>query len=172
MATFTVHEPPPRKSEETASPVRFAFVRDGFHFWAFVLGPLWMLWHRLWLELLLYRGGRSAAGAGLRMCAARRFGGAAQFAVGVADRAPGRLRGGERCGAGRSRAAAGRNCRRRGRADDLRGTPSIASSMRWSERTTAGFAARPAARRRPAITVPPSAAGQMIGLFPQPGGWR
>ena len=52
MTTFTVHEPPPRKNEETASPVRFAFVRDGFYFWAFVLGPVWMLYHRLWLVLL------------------------------------------------------------------------------------------------------------------------
>ncbi len=41
MTTFTVHEPPPRKNEETASPVRFAFVRDGFYFWAFLLGPVW-----------------------------------------------------------------------------------------------------------------------------------
>ncbi len=24
-------------------------MRDGFHFWAFLLAPLWMLWHRLWL---------------------------------------------------------------------------------------------------------------------------
>jgi hypothetical protein len=30
------------------------FVRDGFHFWAFVLGPVWMLRHRLWLVLLIY----------------------------------------------------------------------------------------------------------------------
>jgi len=42
MTTFTIHEPPPRKNEETASPVRFAFVRDGFYFWAFLLGPVWM----------------------------------------------------------------------------------------------------------------------------------
>ena len=49
MTTFTVHEPPPRKNEATASPVRFAFVRDGFYFWAFLLGPVWMLYHRLWL---------------------------------------------------------------------------------------------------------------------------
>jgi hypothetical protein len=33
---------------------RFVFVRDGFHFWAFVLGPLWLAWHRLWLALLGY----------------------------------------------------------------------------------------------------------------------
>jgi hypothetical protein len=30
----------------------FAFVRDGFHFWAMVFGPVWLLWHRLWLALL------------------------------------------------------------------------------------------------------------------------
>ena len=29
------------------------FVRDGFHFWAFVLAPLWLLVHRLWLALLV-----------------------------------------------------------------------------------------------------------------------
>ena len=57
MTTFTVHEPPPRKHEATASPVRFAFVRDGFYFWAFLLGPVWMLYHRLWLVLLMYLAG-------------------------------------------------------------------------------------------------------------------
>ena len=31
---------------------RFAFVRDGFHFWAAVLGPVWLAWHRLWLALI------------------------------------------------------------------------------------------------------------------------
>ena len=60
MTTFTVHEPPPRKNEETASPVRFAFVRDGFYFWAFLLGPVWMLYHRLWLVLLMYLAGTTA----------------------------------------------------------------------------------------------------------------
>jgi hypothetical protein len=54
MAVYTVHEPPPRADEAAADPVRFKFVRDGFHFWAFVLGPLWMLRHRLWLVLVLY----------------------------------------------------------------------------------------------------------------------
>jgi hypothetical protein len=54
MSIYTVHEPLPRPDEATADPVRFRFVRDGFHFWAFVLGPLWMLFHRLWLVFLLY----------------------------------------------------------------------------------------------------------------------
>jgi len=65
MTTFTVHEPPPRKNEETTSPVRFAFVRDGFYFWAFLLGPVWMLYHRLWLVLLMYLAGTAAIHAGL-----------------------------------------------------------------------------------------------------------
>ena len=55
MPVYTVHEPPPREDEDAPTPPdRFAFVRDGFHFWAFLLAPLWMLWHRLWLVLLLY----------------------------------------------------------------------------------------------------------------------
>ena len=37
-----------------ADPERFAFVRDGFYFWAFALTPLWMIWHRMWLVLLIY----------------------------------------------------------------------------------------------------------------------
>ena len=43
MPTYTVHQPPPRKGEAASAPERFVFVRDGFHFWAFLLGPLWML---------------------------------------------------------------------------------------------------------------------------------
>jgi hypothetical protein len=54
MAIYTVHEPLPRKDETSASPDRFTFVRDGFYFWAFVLGPLWMLWRRLWLVAVFY----------------------------------------------------------------------------------------------------------------------
>jgi hypothetical protein len=48
-----VHEPPPRKGR-SADPERFLFVRDGFHFWAFVLAPLWLLARRLWLAFVLY----------------------------------------------------------------------------------------------------------------------
>ena len=54
MAVYTVHEPPPKQYEQTSDPERFEFVRDGFSFWAFVFGPLWMLRHRMWLVLLGY----------------------------------------------------------------------------------------------------------------------
>jgi hypothetical protein len=65
MTTFTVHEPLPRKSEDVAPPERFAFVRDGFYFWALVLGPVWMLYHRLWLVFVMYMVGIAGLQAGL-----------------------------------------------------------------------------------------------------------
>lgn len=54
MAVYTVHEPPLKRDETAPDPERFAFVRDGFSFWAFLLGPLWMLRHRLWLVFTGY----------------------------------------------------------------------------------------------------------------------
>jgi hypothetical protein len=54
MSVYTVHEPPLRAADALADPERFAFVRDGFHVWAFLLTPLWMLRHRLWLVLVSY----------------------------------------------------------------------------------------------------------------------
>src|SRR5947199_3769289 len=54
MRIYTVHEPPRRDDELVAHTARFQFVRDGFHFWAFLLAPLWMLLHRLWLEFIVY----------------------------------------------------------------------------------------------------------------------
>lgn len=54
MAIYTVHEPPARPDELRAAPERLRFVRDGFHFWAFVVPLWWMLWHRLWLVLICY----------------------------------------------------------------------------------------------------------------------
>jgi hypothetical protein len=54
MSVYTVHEPPLRDPGASVDPERFVFVRDGFYFWAFVFGPLWLLWRRLWLALLFY----------------------------------------------------------------------------------------------------------------------
>jgi hypothetical protein len=54
MAVYTVHEPPPKRFQSEPDPDRFVFVRDGFSFWAFLLGPLWMLRHRMWLVLIAY----------------------------------------------------------------------------------------------------------------------
>lgn len=54
MPTYTVHQPPQREGRPVPGPERFVFVRDGFHVWAFLLPPLWMLLHRLWLVLIGY----------------------------------------------------------------------------------------------------------------------
>jgi len=54
MAVYTVHAPPLRRYESLSAPERFALVRDGFSFWAFVLAPLWMLRHRMWLVFIGY----------------------------------------------------------------------------------------------------------------------
>jgi Protein of unknown function (DUF2628) len=54
MPTFTIHAPPPRPGAAASDPERFVFVRDGFYAWAFLLAPVWLLVHRLWLVLLLY----------------------------------------------------------------------------------------------------------------------
>lgn len=70
MPTFTVHQPPPRKGASPADAEGFLFVRDGFHFWAFLLAPLWLFLHRLWLALLLYVVVTAAINAGLVMIGA------------------------------------------------------------------------------------------------------
>ena len=54
MSVYTVHEPPKRAGAAAADVERFAFVRDGFSWWAFLFAPLWMLRHRMWLALIGY----------------------------------------------------------------------------------------------------------------------
>ncbi|MFZ0403473.1 MAG: DUF2628 domain-containing protein [Pseudolabrys sp.] len=80
MPTYTVHAPPPRQGETTSAPERFLFVRDGFHVWAFVLAPLWLLLHRLWLAFVIYIVGYGLIGAGLTLL---RASASAQFLVGL-----------------------------------------------------------------------------------------
>ena len=67
MPTYTVHAPPPRQGETTSAPERFLFVRDGFYVWAFVLAPLWLLMHRLWLAFVIYFVGYGLVGVGLAL---------------------------------------------------------------------------------------------------------
>jgi hypothetical protein len=71
MSVYTVHEPPQKTEQAAAAPERFVFVRDGFHFWAFLLAPLWMLRHRLWLVLVLYLLLTAAIDVGLYAVGAR-----------------------------------------------------------------------------------------------------
>jgi hypothetical protein len=70
MPTYTVHEPPPQPGEAASDPQRFLFVRDGFYFWAFLLAPLWLLWHRLWLPFVVYLIASIVLGVGLALIGA------------------------------------------------------------------------------------------------------
>jgi Protein of unknown function (DUF2628) len=48
MPVFTVHGPATGGTDLRLTD-KFVFVRDGFHFWALVFGPIWLIWNRLWL---------------------------------------------------------------------------------------------------------------------------
>lgn len=54
MPVYTVHAPFKAGADNRDVTDRFVFVRDGFHVWAFLAGPIWLLWHRLWLALIGY----------------------------------------------------------------------------------------------------------------------
>ncbi|GLS36787.1 hypothetical protein GCM10010869_23780 [Mesorhizobium tianshanense] len=49
MAIYVVMEPPGRGEK----PDTTVFVRDGFSWLGFLVPPLWLLWHRLWIEAAL-----------------------------------------------------------------------------------------------------------------------
>jgi hypothetical protein len=53
MRLYTVYLPEPSSATPAQAALEGAiFVREGFHFWAFLLGPLWCLWRGLWLPAL------------------------------------------------------------------------------------------------------------------------
>ena len=126
--------------------------------------PLWMLLHRLWLVLVLYR--RPAIGGVTVALGALGVAGAVQFAVGAADRAAGRLRGQRRCGAGRSRAAAGRML------GVVVGDDLEDAERRFFDGWVGAERGRRAPRRRAPPPAPMRAAAaepDVIGLFPRAG---
>src|SRR5215831_21273317 len=66
MPAFVILEPPgyPERAIEHAD--RFVFLRDGFSLGAFLFGPLWLFWRRLWVVLIAYLARVAAIGVGLR----------------------------------------------------------------------------------------------------------
>ena len=64
MPVFTVHAPVDSGADLAATD-KFAFVRDGFHFWAMAASLLWLVWHRLWLALIGWIVVSVAVGFGL-----------------------------------------------------------------------------------------------------------
>ena len=51
MPVYTVHAPTANGADLGATD-KFVFVRDGFHFWAMLFGPLWLAAKQLWLALI------------------------------------------------------------------------------------------------------------------------
>ncbi|MDB5545793.1 MAG: hypothetical protein JWO64_2942 [Hyphomicrobiales bacterium] len=52
MNVYTVHLK--GSHDDLASLERVVFVRDGFSWAALIFGPLWLLWNRLWLALVVW----------------------------------------------------------------------------------------------------------------------
>jgi hypothetical protein len=163
MPTFTVHAPPRREDEAPASPERFAFVRDGFHGWAFLLAPLWLIAHRLWLALALYVLVSAVVATGLALL------GASSSAQGIAAFAIALLVGFEASSLRRW------TLTRRGWATlgfvvgEDRDSAEHRFFTQWAERGES-------APRRPAESPPtvplrrgPPTGHDVIGLFPEPG---
>jgi hypothetical protein len=53
MPVYTVHAPADAPLSSGHAD-RITFIRDGFHFWALVFGPFWLLVNRLWLAFIGY----------------------------------------------------------------------------------------------------------------------
>jgi hypothetical protein len=65
MPAFAILEPPRRQHAAIEHADRFMFLADRFSLGAFLLGPLWMIWRRLWVVLIVYLVGVGLVGYGL-----------------------------------------------------------------------------------------------------------
>lgn len=54
MSVYTVHEPPQPPADRIDRAEAMVFIKDGFNWPAFLLGPLWLLFNGLWQGFLLY----------------------------------------------------------------------------------------------------------------------
>jgi hypothetical protein len=176
MSIYTVHQPPLESGAAAAEPYRFVFVRDGFSWWAFLLTPLWMLRHRLWLALVIYLLASAALDVGLRAL------GASTFTLVLAGLLISLLAGLEAGTLRRSKLA-----RRRWRnigvvtGDDLEDAERRFFDV-WIRQSSARRPASPTSASTPGATaravvppVPPTpspAPSGVIGLFPEPGAHR
>jgi len=67
MPTFAILEPRPYRHTASEQTDGFIFLLEKFSVGAFLFGPLWMIWRRLWLILILYLVGVGFIGYGLRL---------------------------------------------------------------------------------------------------------
>jgi Protein of unknown function (DUF2628) len=67
MSAFAVLEPPGYQHTAIEHAERFIFLPERFSLRAFLFGPLWMIWQRLWVVLGVYLVGVGLFGYGLRV---------------------------------------------------------------------------------------------------------
>ena len=176
MPVYTVHAPVNSGADLSAAD-KFTFVRDGFHFWAAVLSPVWLVWHRLWLALFGWIAVTAAVEFGLMAL------GAGRGAIFAADVLIVILMGLE-AGTLQRWTLSRRNWRQ---LDIVVADNKESAERRFFDRWTArqrGLAndqsavdrgAPPPTRNipgQPFSKPPPMPQGGIIGLFPEPGGSR
>jgi hypothetical protein len=176
MPVYTVHAPVNSGADLSATD-KFAFVRDGFHFWAAVFSPVWLAWHRLWLALVGWIAVTAAVDIGLMAL------GAGRGATLAAEMLIAILMGFEAASL-RRWTLSRRNWRQ---LDIVVADDEESAERRFFDRWTArqrGFTndqwaidrgAPPPTRNipgQPFSKPPPMPQGGIIGLFPEPGGSR
>ncbi|MGD9786299.1 MAG: DUF2628 domain-containing protein [Hyphomicrobiaceae bacterium] len=65
MSVYTVHEPPEPAMDRVDRAEAMVFLKDGFNWAAFLLGPVWLLANRLWLALVGFAAAAVALGGAL-----------------------------------------------------------------------------------------------------------
>jgi hypothetical protein len=165
MTVYMVFEPPRAGGDPVRRAERMRFVRDRFAWSAFLLAPLWMLRHRLWLASVGYVVAVAAVSPALWLAGGRS--GTLLLALLMTH-----LLIGIEGATLRRRSLARRGWRDLGIVigDDLE-----AAERRFFDT----YAARGPARGEPVVPPPPhppplrpSPAGDVVGLFPQPGAAR
>jgi Protein of unknown function (DUF2628) len=168
MSVYTVYQPPLSAADNSPVTDRFVFVRDGFSWWAFLLTPLWMLRHRLWLVLTVYVLVLAGIDAALHVL------GASTFSIMLVSALVSLFVGLE-AGTLRRFTLSGRGWRNVG---VVSGHDAEEAERRffdaWVRRTAAQRAAPP---ETPAPSPEPTGSfsaerSGVIGLFPEPGGHR
>jgi Protein of unknown function (DUF2628) len=165
MPVYTVHAP--AAPDLRGQTDKFVFVRDGFHFWAMVLGPFWLAWRRLWLVLFGYLAVGAVVGVALSLL------GAGADARTLVFLLLALLMGLEAASLRRWSYSRGKWRQ----IDFVVADDEEAAERRFFDRWTEGHEAGPApsynvptAPNQPRGIVPPSQG--IIGLFPEPGGSR
>ncbi|MBC9882425.1 DUF2628 domain-containing protein [Bradyrhizobium sp. INPA01-394B] len=176
MPVYTVHAPTPGGADLRATD-RFVFVRDGFHFWAMIFGPIWLAWNRLWLATIGWFVVLAAFDAGLSSL------GVGRSSIFLANIVVALLMGFEASSLRRWTLSRGRWRQLDIVVADDHDTAERRFFERWSEKQRGIVNDQRAVDRggppptrntpgQPFSNPPPIPAGGIIGLFPEPGGSR